>query len=1172
MRKNTRTEARLPAPTPAHHAAAAGAVLASAAHLIGTSDPLLAGFFSAFTRYAVAEDVVRFTGPEFAALVQHVYAISADRKPGTSFVTAFALSDVTETTRRETLLVAINEDMPFLYDSCIGEVKAQGFTIRAAFHPILARRHEDVAEPVLESTIVLALGETGDDQKTAALVSCLTTVFDAVRTAVRDWTAMVARLRDTIEELKAFPPDVADAEFGETLAFLAWLADNHFTFLGARDYVFDPEGDGRLAPEFASGLGLLADPDARVLRRGRDRSSLTPEVRAFLTQPSPLIIAKANERSKIHRRAYMDYIGIKRFDANGALKGERRFVGLFTSTAYSQFAPTIPLLRQKIARALAGSGLPEKSHDGKALAHILSTYPRDELFQIGEDELLDIALGILALIQRPQLRVFLRFDRFDRFVSALVFVPRERYNTSVREKIHAILARSFDGRMSSAIPSLDQEALARVHYIIGRNEGPRPHVDVAELEAEIRAAIRTWDDSFKDTLASRHGENGGDAIMKRYASAFPPAYRDSFSATEAVADITLIETVLDGHASAGDLLLDVEDTPGEGEDPRYLRLKLLVRDDYVSLSDSVPLFEALGLNVIAEDSFLLTPGDKNGAERRVALLDFLMEPQAGAPDDLARLKPRLEEAFHAVWRGDAESDGFNRLVLAGEMTWRDVSILRACAKFLRQAGLTFSQSYMEAALANNPSIALQLVDLFYAEQDPEAFRSAEARAKDADAIRQRIDAGLEAVPSADEDRILRAFLSVIDATLRTNFFQSDAHGAARPALALKLDSRRLGFLPEPVPHVEIFVYAPSVEGVHLRFGPVARGGIRWSDRAEDFRTEILGLVKAQQVKNAVIVPVGAKGGFYPKRLPVGAVRDDIQAAAIGAYRIFISALLDLTDNVGADGAVIPPSSVLRHDGDDPYLVVAADKGTASFSDIANSIALERGFWLGDAFASGGSKGYDHKKMGITARGAWEAVKRHFREEGRDIQTMPFTCIGVGDMSGDVFGNAMLLSKQTRLVAAFDHRHIFFDPAPDPEKSWQERKRLFDLPRSSWDDYAKDLISPGGGVVPRSVKEVQLTAEIQALTGLAKETATPQEVMRALLSAKVDLLFFGGIGTFVKAATESHADAGDKANDALRVDGRMVRARVIGEGANLGMTQLGRVEYALKGGRISTADA
>jgi glutamate dehydrogenase len=1145
----------------------ASSVLAAAAKIVGEEDPGLENYFSAFMRYAIPEDIEAFNATELAALVKYVYECAKARKPGEPFIKILDLADA-GVARSWTALIAINEDMPFLFDSCAAEVRARNLDVRAAFHPIVPREPDGNASEANESTIVLLLEKISDSEQRDGLCEEIRKVFSDVRVAVLDWRPMLTRLRDTIAELKKHPPVIPEKQLSECLAFLAWLADNHFTFLGARDYVFDGAGDGHLSPDFNSGIGLLTDPEMRVIRRGADRSSLTPDVRDFLTNPVPLIITKSNTRSVVHRRVFMDYIGVKRFDENGYLIGERRFVGLFTSTAYSQFPPEIPLLRLKVATVLARSGLPADSHDGKALAHIVNTYPRDELYQVNVDELLATSLGILSLTQRSKVRVFLRFDRFDRFVSALVYVPRERYRTTIREKIHALLADALGGRMSSATPSLEHETLARVHFIVGRNPGPRPEVDVQALEAKIRNLIRTWEDEFTERLFAKYGEAEGITIQRRYEGAFPPSYQDILSPGESVEDIRYIDTLLEGNAPGGTCLADVyKDKDGNGDgDKNYLRLMLFALDDYVSLSDCLPLFENLGLNVIAEESFLLNPCSKDGKKQRIALMNFLTEPKNNGPEEsFQRIKQRLEDAFHAVWLGKAESDGFNQLSLATQLSWQDVTILRAAAKFLRQAGLSFDQSYIEAALAKNAPLALLLVDLFYALHEPDAFETAERRTEAAANLRERIDAELENVPNADEDRIIRDIACVIDATLRTNFFQPDEDGGFKAALALKLDSKRLDVLPQPKPFVEIFVYSPEVEGVHLRFGPIARGGIRWSDRAQDFRTEVLGLVKAQQVKNAVIVPVGAKGGFFPKRLPDGGTREEMQRVGIGAYKIFISALLDLTDNIKPDGEIVPPENVVRHDGDDPYLVVAADKGTASFSDIANEIAVTRNFWLGDAFASGGSHGYSHKKMGITARGAWEAVKRHFRELGRDIQKEPFTCIGVGDMSGDVFGNGMLLSQKTKLIAAFDHRHIFFDPDPDPEKSWHERERLFELERSSWDDYDKNLISAGGGVVPLSAKKVQLTPEMKALTGLEADEVRPAELINALLKAPTDLLFFGGIGTFIKASKESNSDVGDRANDFVRVDGREVRASVIGEGANLGATQLGRIEYARKGG-------
>ncbi len=1156
----------------ADHSDDASANLSESANLIGVSDPGLAAFFSAFTRYASPDDLLLYSGAELAALIRLVYQKTALRPQGETQVFCFDAHDEDQAfSRPQTILVAVNDDMPFLLDSATAEVNAEGRTIRAAFHPVIAasrdakgaRSRDGVL--VQESYIVLALDYVADSAKLSETCAALQRVFTDVKRVVRDFPAMLGRMNEIAEILKAHPPEIPQEDLDESLAFLKWLADDHYTFLGTRDYVFEPDGDGRLAPVPESGLGILSDPDARVVRRGSDRDRLTPEIRAYLTRPSPLIIAKSAMRTSVHRRVHMDYVGVKRFDSAGKLIGERRFVGLFTSAAYNQLPSDIPLLRRKTTNVLAGSGLPAKSHDAKALTHILNTFPRDELFQMSEDELLTTSLGILDLGQRPKVRLFLRFDRFDRYVTALVYVPRERYNSDVREKIHAILARTLDGRMSAYYPTLDIDTLARVLFIVGRNEGPRPVVDVKELEAEIREAIRTWDDRFRDAAMAHFGERNGQTLAARYADAFSPSYHDGFDPAVAVEDIVRIEELLSGRAPGGNLSADVYGVSPAVEGGRErLKLKLFVRGDYVPLSDCLPIFENLGLKAIAEDAFALTPLNAAGTKEQVSLQNFVMERSDGQTTDLARIKPLLENAFHAVWLGQAESDGFNRLILAAELPWRDATIVRAVAKYLRQAGLMFSQAYMENALAQNAELALLLVDLFYSLHDPEAFEETEARTKDSDALRLRIDSVLEAVPNADEDRIIRAMLAVIDAMVRTNFFQRDETGATKPALSFKLESRKLAFLPDPKPLFEIYVHARDVEAVHLRFGRVARGGIRWSDRAEDFRTEVLGLVKAQQVKNAVIVPVGAKGGFYPKLLPKSG-RDEIQNAAIGAYKTFIGALLDLTDNLGPDGSIIPPERVVRHDDDDPYLVVAADKGTATFSDIANGIALSRGFWLGDAFASGGSKGYDHKKMGITARGAWEAVKRHFRELGRDIQTAPFTTVGVGDMSGDVFGNAMLLSHQTKLVAAFDHRHIFFDPTPDSEISWAERKRLFDLPRSSWADYDKALISPGGGIFPRTAKEISLSKELKAFAGLKKDAATPQELIRALLAAPVDLLFFGGIGTFIKAAAQSHADVGDRSNDALRLNGNEIRASVIGEGANLGVTQLGRIEFARVGG-------
>ncbi|MBL6854146.1 MAG: NAD-glutamate dehydrogenase, partial [Alphaproteobacteria bacterium] len=1130
--------------------------LAAAAKLV--REPGLSSFFEALYRGAPPDDVNRYTPEALAALARMVFARLGKHEAGGCEVSLFTPRDEDKAYgENDSVLVAINDDKPFLFDSLIADVSAGGGRLRAVFHPIVQREGKTV------SAIVLALEPILSEVRQAALVHSAKRTFTQVSEAVRDWKAMMARLYEAIAELKAHPPKVDADEMAESLALLEWLGDNHFTFLGARDYRFNPQGDGALEPDLATGLGVLSDHEARVIRRGPDRTALTPQVRAFLTQPSPLIITKSNERSMVHRRVHMDYVGIKTFDKDGKLTGERRFVGLFTSGAYSRRPGDIPLLRRKVANVLARAGLPPASHDGKALAHILDNYPRDDMFQISEDDLFAIGQGILRLGERPTVRVFLRFDRFDRFVSALVFVPRDRYDTTARERIHAILAKALNGRMSASTPTIDESVLARVHYIIGRNEGARPHASVQQLEDQIRHAIRTWDDGFAEAMEEVHGETEGIRLLQERQAVFSPGYRGSFSPRDAVKDLDELASLASRESG---LRVHACIYRRHSDAHNALRLKLYVMGEVMPLSASLPIFENLGLKVIAEDSFPVQLRTGDGWTHEANVLDFLMERTDEGAADLGIVKEPLEDAFHAVVSGAAESDGFNRLVLMAGLHWRDVTVLRTVAKFLRQAGFSFSQDYVEQALARNPDLALLLVELFHALNDPKAKEHIE---HDVATIHHRIDAAMNDVQSLDDDRIIRRLRNVIQNVLRTNFYQGDDKGEPKPYVAIKLNSQHLDELPLPRPLVEIFVYAPEVEGVHLRFGKVARGGIRWSDRREDFRTEILGLVKAQQVKNAVIVPVGSKGGFYPKQLPVTATREAVQEAGISAYKVLINALLDVTDNLDADGKVIPPAGVVRHDGDDPYLVVAADKGTATFSDIANGIAESRGFWLGDAFASGGSHGYDHKKMGITARGAWEAVKRHFRELGRDIQSEPFTCIGVGDMSGDVFGNGMLLSRQTKLLAAFDHRHIFIDPAPDPAKSWAERQRMFDLPRSSWADYNKALISTGGGVFPRTLKEIPLTAEMKAVAGVEADKLSPLELIKALLKADVDLMFFGGIGTFIKASSQSNLDAGDRANDAVRIDGNEVRAKVVGEGANLGTTQLGRIEYARSGGRINT---
>jgi len=837
----------------------------------------------------------------------------------------------------------------------------------------------------------------------------------------------------------------------------------------------------------------------------------------------------------------------------------------------------VPLLERKIQRVMERAGFPPMGHDAKALLHILETFPRDELFQMTEEELYQTALGVLQLHERQRLALFVRQDTAERFVSCLVYVPRDRYNTDLRKRMQRILEATFQGSLSAIYTQVADSPLARAHFIIRTSPGRIPDYDVQELERRLTEASLSWADRLQQALVERHGEEDGLALLERYGEAFPTGYQEHYEPETAVADIGELETLRAGRDLRLDLYRPAEDSVHE------LRFKIFHTGLVRPLTDVLPMLENMGLKVVSEVPYQVVP---EATREELWIRDLRLVAELEEEVDLEAIRESFQETFGRVWRGEEESDAFNRLVLATGLEGRQVVALRAYARYLRQVGITFSQSYMAATLARNPNVTRLLVALFEARFNPEspsptegedeatltradpASRSdRERRTARCDELVAEIRSALHQVKAADEDRILRRFRNLIESTLRTNYFQQRPDGSPRPYLSFKLDSQRLNALPRPRPAMEIFVYSPRTEAVHLRGGRVARGGIRWSDRREDFRAEVLGLMKAQMVKNAVIVPVGAKGGFIVKRPPSGR-SEDLQREAVECYKTMIRGLLDVTDNLEGE-TVMPPPRVVRWDDDDPYLVVAADKGTATFSDLANEVAAEYRFWLGDAFASGGSAGYDHKKMGITAKGAWESVQRHFREMGRDIQNEPFTAVGVGDMSGDVFGNGMLLSRHTRLIGAFNHRHVFVDPEPDPETGWAERERLFRLPRSSWTDYRQEALSPGGGVFERSAKSIRISPEIQSRLGLDKKNVPPNELIRALLRAEADLLFFGGIGTFVKATDESHGDTGDRQNDEVRIDAGELRCRVVGEGANLGLTQAARIEYALGGGRINT---
>ncbi len=1169
----------------------------------GTARRLLAGYF----RHVAADELSDREAEDVYGAAMSQFRLAGQRPRGTAtvHVSTPTVGEHGWSAAGHTVVEIVTDDMPFLVDSVTMHLAQHDHGIHLVVHPQL-RVVRDITgslrrlatggsddqdgtgstgdedrtdgagrEVVAESWMHVEIDRVEDRDRVEALEQGLASVLRDVRESVEDWTKMRSRAQEIVDGLRGGPPPLDRGEVTEVAELLAWLADDHFTFLGYREYGLgqagDPDGDVlRALP--GSGLGILrSDPAASSGR-------LPEEVAQRARDKELAIITKANSRSTVHRPAYLDYVGVKTFGPDGEVDGERRFLGLFSSAAYTESVTRIPVLRRKSAEVLDLMGFAAMSHSGKALLDLLETYPRDELFQTPVDELVPTLHAVLHLQERRQLRLFVRQDAYRRYLSCLVYLPRDRYTTQVRQRMQQILAGALgtdgasppDGVNIDYTARVSESVLARLHFVVRPPRGETVgDVDEIGLERELGNATRSWTDDLAQAAYDMLGEAEGSRVVRRYGQAFPEAYKEDFGPRVAVSDLQRLEAVDDGDGIGLHLYEPADAPPGEA------RFKVFRAGDPLSLTEVLPLFSSLGVDVIDERPYGLELGRTSGPSSWV--YDFGLR-YVGEPGE--RSRELFQEAFRACWRRQAEADGFNRLVLAAGLSWRQVSVLRAYARWMRQAGFPFSQAYIEDTMHWHCGVARMLVDLFHARFDPGSHdvpADGESRVAMVADLEGRISSALDDVESLDHDRILRAYVTAIGATVRTNYFldrpgagATDA-AAQRSAVALKLEPGRIDDLPLPRPRFEVFVYSPHVEGVHLRFGPVARGGLRWSDRREDFRTEILGLVKAQTVKNAVIVPVGAKGGFYCKQLPdPGADRDAWLAEGVACYQTFIRSLLDVTDNLEGT-RIMPPPRVVRHDGDDAYLVVAADKGTAAFSDIANQVAADYGFWLGDAFASGGSAGYDHKAMGITARGAWESVRRHFRELGVDCQREDITCVGVGDMSGDVFGNGMLLSEHIRLVAAFDHRHVFVDPDPDAATSYAERRRLFELPRSSWTDYDKELISAGGGVFPRTAKSIPVSSQMRQALGLADEQRklTPAELMRAILTAPVDLLWNGGIGTYVKSSTETHADAGDKANDAIRVDGGALRARCVGEGGNLGLTQRGRIEYATNGGRVNS---
>ncbi|GAB2653969.1 NAD-glutamate dehydrogenase [Kribbella swartbergensis] len=1132
-------------------------------------------FLERYYRHVAAEDVAEREPTDCLGAAKHHYKSAMSRPQGTAKVHVFTPTPEEHgwSANGRTVVEIVIDDMPFLVDSASMAINERNLELQLLVHPQFVVRRDiagtlqevlddtttsDEHDLVRESWMHLEIERIPDVADQRALEDKLQQVLQDVRVAVEDWPKMHEKAVTIAAGLDASELPVGENEVEDARELLEWLADEHFTFLGYREYDFSMEGtQGILRGRPGSGLGILrADPKP-------DSGKLPPEVSAKAQERKLLILTKANSRSTVHRSAYLDYVGIKQFDETGEPVAESRFIGLLSSTAYTESVMQVPVLRRKALELFRMTGFDPNSHSGKGLLDVLETYPRDELLQAPVEDLLPIVQSVLHLQERRAVKLFVRRDVYNRYLSCLVYLPRDRYTTAVRLRMQQILKDAIGAETVTYAAYVTESVLARVHFVVRMKQGETVgEYDAELLEQKVVEATRAWADDFVAALHSKGGDGAVTQLARKYADAFPEAYKEDFDARVAVNDVTVLESLPPENGLGMSLY-----TPMDEEWAGERRFKVFRTGSALSLSQVLPHLTHMGVEVIDERPYEIRLGDSTAY-----IYDFGLKVPSDV-EERPELRKLFSDTFQAVWEGRAESDKLNALVLRGNLSWRQVSILRAYQRYIRQGGTPFSQDYIENTFLNHVDVASLLVQLFETSFDPARGPADDPeRVSLAGQLEKEILAALDTVKSLDEDRILRSYLTVIKATLRTNYFQLNlADGSPRPYISLKLDPKAIPDLPQPRPAYEIFVYSPQVEGVHLRFGAVARGGLRWSDRREDFRTEVLGLVKAQMVKNSVIVPVGAKGGFYAKQLPDPAVdRDAWLAEGIASYKTFISGLLDITDNIVA-GDVVPPRDVVRYDGDDAYLVVAADKGTATFSDIANGVAKEYGFWLGDAFASGGSVGYDHKAMGITARGAWESVKRHFRELGHDCQSQDFTVVGVGDMSGDVFGNGMLLSEHIRLVAAFDHRHIFLDPSPDAAKSFAERRRLFELPRSSWADYDPSLISAGGGVYARTDKAIPISPEVREVLGIegTPATLTPAELMNAILKAPVDLFWNGGIGTYVKSSAETNADVGDKANDAIRINGSELRARAVGEGGNLGFTQLGRIEYAMHGGRINT---
>ncbi|MET9627929.1 NAD-glutamate dehydrogenase [Lentzea sp. NPDC006480] len=1142
--------------------------------------PELADLIRLFYRHVPAEEVNDDDPVDLVGAVRSNYQLAESRVPGRAAVRILNPTRATDGWQCPvTVVQVVTDDMPYLVDSVASELTRGGVQVQRVVHPIVVVRRDpvtgertevlptaDPADPpgdaLAESWMNIEVDLITDADRARELETRLLTVLTDVREVVEDTDRMVTTATQLADELEK---DSSEATT-DAAKLLKWLADGHFTFMGYRQYeLVQEDGEPALRAVLASGLGVLRQDSlaARSLTAGPDNGAqaLSPEL---------LVLTQASAQSSVHRSVYPYYVGVKTFDAEGNVSGEHRFLGIFSTTALHEDVLDIPVIERRVRDVIHRAGFPLQSYSGQRMLEVIQNYPRTELFSVDADTLYQTTTGVIALAERRRLRLFLRQDPYGRFFSCLVYLPRDRYTTTSRLAMQEVLLAELGGLNLEYSARIGESALARVHFMVHTDPARTLEPDTNAIQTKLAEAVRSWDDRMVEAVVADEGDLGAESATEqgqRFASVFPEAYKEDFPASIGLGDFRRIEALAEGD-------LDMVFYVPEDAEPGERRFKLFVTGDGITLSDVLPMLQRMGVIVVDERPYEITRED--GVQCWIYDFGLRIDQKALeqlSESDLDHVRVRFQDAFAAVWRGEAEVDRFNSLVLQAGLTWQQAAMLRAYAKYLRQAGTPYSQDYIEDAVLSHTSVAIALVALFESRFDPRLDDA--TRTDRTETMVTETGKLIDDVTSLDADRILRSLLTLINATLRTNYFFRDAEGNARPYLSVKLDPQAIPDLPAPRPKFEIFVYSPRVEGVHLRFGSVARGGLRWSDRREDFRTEILGLVKAQAVKNAVIVPVGAKGGFVVKRpIPAtgdpGIDRENFMSEGIACYKMFISGLLDLTDNL-INNEVVPAPQVVRYDADDTYLVVAADKGTATFSDIANGVSQSYGFWLGDAFASGGSIGYDHKAMGITAKGAWESVKRSFRELGLDTQTEEFTVVGIGDMSGDVFGNGMMLSEHIRLVAAFDHRHIFIDPNPVADTSFAERVRLFNVPRSSWDDYDRSLISEGGGIFPLSAKSIPISEQARVALGLPEgvQKLSPPELKKAILLAPVDLLWNGGIGTYVKASTESHADVGDKANDSIRVDGNELRVKVVGEGGNLGLTQRGRIEFARKGGKVNT---